>query len=159
MVLSAVQPAQNVEEEFNQVSIGVALEANALFRALDRDGNWRLSTSEVRSCKEVIASLDADSNGTLEASELPILLRVCVGRGATAHEALLEPVSIVRQSERADLEKRKELAPDWFASMDKDGDLTLTRKEFIGNREAFDKMDADENERLSVEEVLASKLE
>jgi len=35
VALSAIQPASNAKEEFNQVSIGVALEANALFRAID----------------------------------------------------------------------------------------------------------------------------
>jgi len=107
----------------------------------------------------VIASLDTDSNGTLEASELPVLVRVCVGRGVTAYKPLLEGVSIVSQSDRADQAKRKQLAPEWFASMDEDGDLTLTREEFIGTRQSFDKLDTDENDRLSVEEVLASKLE
>ena len=159
VVLSAAQPANNVKEEFNQVSIAIALEANALFRALDRDGDWRLSKIERRSCQEVIASLDLDSNGTLEASELPILMRVCIGRGASAHTTLLEAVSIVNQSDRADLAKRKNLAPQWFVSMDEDGDLNLTREEFLGNRESFNKIDTDENERLSVEEVLATKLE
>ena len=159
VVLSAAQPANNVKEEFNQVSIAIALEANALFRALDRDGDWRLSKIERRSCQEVIASLDLDSNGTLEASELPILMRVCIGRGASAHKPLLEAVSIVNQSDRADLAKRKNLAPQWFVSMDEDGDLNLTREEFLGNRESFNKIDTNENERLSVEEVLATKLE
>ena len=159
VVLSAAQPANNVKEEFNQVSIGVALEANALYRALDRDGDWSLSTIERRSCQEVISSLDLDSSGTLEASELPILLRVCVGRGPSAHKTLLEAVSIVRQSDRADQAKRKELAPQWFTSMDKDGDLALTREEFMGARKSFNKIDTNENDRLSVEEVLATKLE
>ena len=133
--------------------------ANALFRALDRDGDWRLSKIERRSCQEVIASLDLDSNGTLEASELPILMRVCIGRGASAHKPLLEAVSIVNQSDRVDQAKRKNLAPQWFVSMDEDGDLNLTREEFLGNRESFNKIDTNENERLSVEEVLATKLE
>ena len=118
-----------------------------------------MSTIERRSCQEVISSLDLDSSGTLEASELPSLLRVCVGRGPSAHKTLLEAVSIVRQSDRADQAKRKELAPQWFTSMDKDGDLALTREEFMGARKSFNKIDTNENDRLSVEEVLATKLE
>ena len=156
VVLSAAQPEGEVEEEFNQISIGVTLEGNALFRALDQDGDWSLSKSERRSCSDVIASLDTNSNG-LEAGELPILLRLCVARGATAHQALNERVAIVPQSDRANKEKQKLSAPEWFTSMDKDGDLILTREEFIGPRKSFNKIDTNKNKLLSVEEVLEFK--
>lgn len=151
VTLSAVQ--MDGETNTDQISVGVTLEPNALFRAIDQDGNGILSTSERRSCDDMLASLDTNASGTLEASELPILLRVCVARGAIAHETLTESVSIIRYSK--DKNNRKLEAPEWFASMDEDGDRKLTRDEFLGGRKSFNKMDTDKNDLLSVEEGLA----
>jgi len=151
VTLSAVQ--MDGETNTDQISVGVTLEPNALFRAIDQDGNGILSTSELRSCDDMLASLDTNASGTLEASELPVLLRVCVARGAIAHETLTESVSIIRYSK--DKNNRKLEAPEWFASMDEDGDRKLTRDEFLGGRKSFNKMDTDKNDLLSVEEGLA----
>ena len=41
--------------------------------------------------------------------------------------------------------------------MDQDSDRILTRAEFLGDRDAFDKLDLDENQQLSVEESLTSQ--
>ena len=139
-----------------QVSIGVALGSNALFRSLDQDGDWSLSTAECDAWKQVFKSLDANADGTLAANELPVLLRVCVSRGATAHEALADNVSIVRETDE-EKNQLQQAAPDWFASMDHDGTRTLTRKEFLGNRKSFDKIDTDQDDLLSIEEVLAAE--
>ena len=152
----ALSAAQSNSSANDQISIGVALESNALFRSLDRDGDWSLSDAERDSLAEVITSLDTNADGTLVTSELPILLRVCVSRGATAHEALADNVSIVLEP---DDEKMQSLqpAPGWFTSMDKDGSRTLTRKEFLGERKSFDEIDTDQNDLLSVVEALAAE--
>ena len=155
LALSAAQSADETDEATEQISIGVTLESNALFRSLDRDGDWSLSTNERDSIDEVITSLDANADGSVVISELPILLRVCVSRGAKAHEALADNVSIVLENDEE--EHSHQAAPDWFVSMDQDGSRTLTRKEFLGERTSFDEIDTDRNDLLSVAEVLAAE--
>ena len=154
LALSAA--TSNSKDSAGQISIGVALGSNALFRSLDQDGDWSLSTAECDAWQQVFKTLDVNADGTLAASELPVLLRVCVSRGATTHEALADIVSIVRETDE-EKNKLKQAAPDWFTSMDKDGTRTLTRKEFLGNRKSFDKIDTDQDDLLSVEEVLAAE--
>ena len=160
VALSAVQSDDKAHRNADQISVGVTLESNSLFRELDKNGDGSLNSAERSSFDEVIALLDDNASGTLEASEVPVLLRVCVARGAIAHEVLSGSVSITRQSDvKATKQKGKLVPPDWFASMDKDGDQMLTRDEFLGGRKSFSKMDADKNDLLSVEEGLAEKLD
>ena len=154
MALSAAQSPDETNNSTEQISIGVALGANALFQRIDQDGDWSLNTDELNSFSEVIKSLDTNADGTLAASELPILLRVCVCRGAKAHEALSHNVSIVLEPDEQG--KSFQAAPEWFTSMDQDGSRTLTRTEFLGERKSFDKIDTDQNDLLSVTEALAA---
>ena len=132
VALSAVQSDDKAHRSADQISVGVTLESNSLFRELDQNGDGSLNSAERSSFDEVIALLDDNASGTLEASEVPVLLRVCVARGAIAHEVLSGSVSITRQSDRKVKQKGKLVPPDWFASMDKDGDQMLTRDEFLG---------------------------
>ena len=159
VALSAVQSDDKAHRNADQISVGVTLEPNSLFRELDQNGDGSLNSAERSSCGDLIDLLDDNASGTLEASEVPVLLRVCVARGAIAHEVLSGSVSITRQSDGKVKQKNKLVAPDWFASMDKDGDQMLTREEFLGGRKSFSKMDADKDDLLSVEEGLAEKLD
>jgi hypothetical protein len=137
----------------DQISIGVAVEGDALFRHVDRDGDWSLSSVERRDLEQRITELDLNDDQRLEADEMPGLIRVCLARGAVADQALLETVAFLQPSEESDEPGQNIKAPEWFISMDKDGDRTLTETEFLGGAEAFSKLDADDNGVLSVEEA------
>jgi len=145
--------------EASQISVGVSAESNALFRYLDQDGNWNLSQIEIGECRDRVLELDRNADKSIDVSELPIMLRVCVGRGAVAHRSLQEHCAFVPLSDDSDDPKQKLTAPEWFVSMDQDGDRTLSRNEFLGDRTAFDELDADENQRLSIEEALSLQAE
>lgn len=151
--------AESSTTEANQVSVGVSAESNALFRYLDQDGNWNLSQIEIDECRERVLELDRNADKAVDVSELPIMLRVCVGRGAVVHRSLQDHCTFMPLSEDSDDPKQKLTAPEWFVSMDQDGDRTLSRNEFLGDRDAFDELDEDENQRLSVEEALNLKPE
>ena len=142
-----------------QISVGVLVEGNALFRHLDQDGNWSLSRIEFKACRDRIVKLDQNADQRIDIGELPTLLHVTVARGAVAHRSLQEYVAFVPESDDPNASREKLTPPQWFASMDRDGDRVLTRTEFLGEREAFDKLDSDENQRLSVEEALSSESE
>ena len=139
----------------DQVAIGVMAEGNALFRHFDRDGNWSLTMTEILTSCDQLSELDQNADENIDVSELPILLRVCVARGTVVHRSLKEHVSFIQSSDDASDSRPKLTPPEWFVSMDKDGDRMLSRKEFLGGREAFDNLDGDENELLSAEEALS----
>lgn len=139
-----------------QVSVGVLAEGNALFRHLDRDKNWELSRAEFNACQDRIFQLDQNSDQRVDLGELPMLVHVTVARGAVAHRSLQEYVTFLPLS-GTDGAGESLTPPEWFASMDRDGDRMLTRAEFLGDRDAFNRLDRDENQRLSVEESLSSQ--
>jgi hypothetical protein len=151
IVLTAAQYEGMTQSD--QISIGVAVEGDALFRHVDRDGDWSLSSVERRDLEQRITELDLNDDQRLEADEMPGLIRVCLARGAVADQALLETVAFLQPSEESDEPGQNIKAPEWFISMDKDGDRTLTETEFLGGAEAFSKLDADDNGVLSVEEA------
>jgi Ca2+-binding EF-hand superfamily protein len=45
--------------------------------------------------------------------------------------------------------------PMWFRKMDRNGDGDVSRSEFIGTREAFDRIDTDHDGLISLEEAEA----
>ena len=140
----------------SQVSVGVLAEGNAIFRHLDRDKNWELSRTEFNACQDRVFQLDQNSDQRVEVGELPMLLHVTVARGAVAHRSLQEYVAFLPFSD-TDGDRKSLKPPEWFASMDRDGDRILTRAEFLGDRDAFDKLDLDQNQQLSVKESLSSQ--
>lgn len=142
-----------------QVSIGVLTEGNALFRHLDRDGNWELSRIEINECQDQILELDQNTDQRVNVGELPVLLHVTVARGAVAHRSLQEYVTFLPLSDDANGAQEELTPPEWFVSMDQDGDRNLTRAEFLGVGDVFDELDDDQNNRLSVEESLNSHTE
>ena len=150
--------ALTAEEETKasgQVSVGVMAEGNALFRHLDQDGNWNLTRTEIDDGRDRLLELDRNSDQEIEVTELPVLLRVSVARGEVAYRSLQEHVAFVSTSEDAEDTKEKLTPPEWFVSMDQDGDRTLSRTEFLGGRDAFERLDGDSNQRISVEEALS----
>ena len=156
-----VSIALTAEEESKvagQISVGVMAEGNALFRHLDQDGNWSLSRTEMDDGRDRILELDRNSDQGIDVTELPVLLRVSVARGVAAYRSLQEYVAFVPVSGDADETKQKLTPPQWFVSMDQDGDRLLSRKEFLGGRDAFDNLDGDANQLLSVEEALSSQV-
>ena len=157
-----VTVALTAEEETKvsgQISIGVIVEGNALFRHLDQDSSWSLSRTEMSDGRDRIFELDQNADQQISVSELPILLRVCVARGEVAYRSLQEPIAFAPLTDGLEGSKEKLTPPEWFASMDQDGDRTLSRTEFLGSRDAFDRLDEDENQRVSVEEALSSQEE
>ena len=159
IALTAAEETVTEGKATGQVSVGVLAEGNTLFRHLDRDGNWELSRTEFRKSRDRIFELDRNNDEQVDVSELPVLLHVTIARGAVAHRSLQEYVTYVPSVRGPKGALKKLTPPGWFVSMDQDGDRMLTRDEFLGGRDAFDKLDKDENQRLSVEEAKSSQTE
>ena len=79
--VSVALTAEEQTKDSGQISVGVLAEGNALFRYLDRNGNWNLSRTEINDCRDRILELDVNGDQQVDVDELPILLRVCIARG------------------------------------------------------------------------------
>ncbi len=95
------------------------------FSALDENEDQRLSLRE----------FDTNGDGSIAASELPRTTAVTIGLGDYAQR--LRPA--VDQ-------------PAWFTAMDRNFDGDVSPREFLGSRQAFDRLDTDHDQLLSPSE-------
>jgi hypothetical protein len=75
--------------------------------------------------------------GTFDRAKLPRQLLAAVSRGHP----------------RAALGKPARTGPEWFLAMDRNGDGVVSRREFTGPADAFDKLDADKDGVLGAAEA------
>ena len=131
----------------SQVRVRVSHRPDAMFSALDANGDRRLAIQEVAAISRTIARLDTDADGVLIADELPDYLLVGLVQGgdqqATQLFNQLPTVATPASSE----------GPDWFQAMDHNGDGQLSAREFLGKQPQFDHLDADHDGYLQLDEA------
>jgi hypothetical protein len=133
-----------------QIAVGAAIDGNPLVRMVDTDQDHRLTRRERQQLGGFLSALDRDRDGAVTARELPIPIRFAVTLGPRVHTLLAQPTGAARTIAPAEPAPQ---APDWFLSMDKNGDHDLSRGEFLGTPEQFGQFDADADGLLSVVEA------
>jgi EF hand len=108
-----------------------------LFELLDADRDGSLSVRELRGAWDRLTAEGCAPNGAFARAELPRQLYATVSRG--------HPVAALGAPPRA--------GPEWFRASDRNGDGDVSRREFTGPAEVFDKLDADADGLLSAEEA------
>ena len=123
---------------------------NGFFQMLDGNSDGRISIRELRQCENTLVAV-ADGKKQINPSRLTKSYRIEIQRGgnslfgrvdrpsAETPAALLKPPS----------------GPIWFQRMDRNGDGDLTWDEFLGPREVFHQLDADQDDL--VDEAEATK--
>lgn len=135
----------------DQISIGAVNDGYAMLPELDLNGDERFTVRELRTLTDRLKPFDQNSNGSIELQEILPTYRVCIALGPNAHQ----PLSVLRT--RSTSASETTAAPEWFAEMDKNKDLDLSRKEFPGTDEQFQVLDADQDGLVSVQEANVSE--
>ncbi len=114
-------------------------QGRALFETVDANRDGRLSARELRRAAEALAPTDRDGDGRIALAEVPRHYLVVIGRGATGYpfgNEVFEVPATPRNKPAAN-------APAWFTKMDRNGDGDVSRREFLGPRADFDRLDRD----------------
>jgi Ca2+-binding EF-hand superfamily protein len=118
-----------------------------LFDALDTDGDGRLDLAELRGATQLLGR-----DTSLRREDVPLSWRITVRRGPGAKT--FGPVVLAappRPSGTKPVEERR--GPRWFQAMDKRRRGYLTRDDFLGPPELFQRLDRDGDGRITVEEA------
>jgi hypothetical protein len=141
---------KNTDISGSQLAIGAVIDGNPLLRLLDGDEDGRLTLRERQQLSGLLAALDRDADGQVSAGEVPVPIRLAVTLGPRVHQLLARPTGAARTIAPQEVSK----APEWFASMDKNGDGDLSRGEFLGTTEQFRQFDENGDQLLGVAEAL-----
>lgn len=140
---SAVQDAQS-----DQISLGVVNDGYPLLAEIDPNDDGQFTIRELRTLIERLKQFDRDKDGALSGGETQATIRVCFGLGPTVHRELARLRRVNRNSRTLSTP-----GPDWFIRMDRNKDNDVSRKEFPGTDEQFQKLDADGDLLISAEEA------
>lgn len=124
---------------------------DALFLALDANGDERLDGQEIDGAPQRLAKFDADGDGELVGDEIPAAMIVGLARGSLQNvDALfVPPVALAPPPGKE--------SPLWFTRMDTSGDRVISRREFLGTPEQFQTLDANKDGFVDAAEAAAAK--
>jgi Ca2+-binding EF-hand superfamily protein len=111
-----------------------------LFGALDADFDGLLSARDLRQARTLLDALDRNGDGMLALAEIPARLEFELVRGID--ERAGDEAQLVRRVVRP-TNQAETTGPLWFRKMDRNNDGDLGRREFVGPRAAFDRLDKD----------------
>jgi Ca2+-binding EF-hand superfamily protein len=115
-----------------------------LFQILDENLDRRLSQREFKAGLERVQPYDRDEDGSLEAGELLALRKYRVAFSFGVPPAVrIERQNQMDSSRRLPVVQQQTSGPEWLRKMDRNQDGDLTWREFLGPRQAFDRLDRD----------------
>jgi len=135
-------------------------EGRALFGMLDMDRDRRLGAREVLDTFARVSACDRDRDGRVSPEEIPHHIQLTLTRGdlsaLLATPTVNPAVVAARRVSLVPLSPRPAAGPAWFRKMDRNRDGDVSRREFLGTREQFDRLDLDHDGLLSPKEAQAA---
>jgi hypothetical protein len=136
-------------------------EGRALFGMLDLDRDRQLGAREVLDTFARVSACDRDRDGRVSPEEIPHHIQLTLTRGDLSI-LLAVPANgqVVVANARTPLVRpapRPAAGPAWFRKMDRNHDGDVSRREFLGAHEQFDRVDRDHDGLIGPDEAGAAR--
>jgi Ca2+-binding EF-hand superfamily protein len=143
------------------LTLSVGENGRGLFELLDTNRDGKLGIRELRTAWERLKVYDQDGDGCLSRNELPRQFQVSVSQGA-ANPFGRAGVVLLNGGRGRFVDRpaaTTKAGPLWFRMMDRNGDGDVSRREWLGTRAEFDRIDTDGDGLISLEEASAAEKE
>jgi hypothetical protein len=124
----------------SRLLLEVADGGQQLLHVLDSDPDSVLSVRELRGAAAALEKSDVNRDGRLAGNEIPQRLALELSRNTTAGAQAANQRMPKDESERGEAAPA---GPAWFQKLDRNRDGDVSRREFVGPAEIFDRLDAD----------------
>jgi Ca2+-binding EF-hand superfamily protein len=147
---------RQLEAARRRLVVTTADEGRAIFVILDLDKDRRLGAREVMRTVDRVLSWDINGDGRISPEEIPYHFQVTIARGGLpglTGEGVATPAPRGLVASAPD---RPAVGPDWFLKMDRNHDGDVSRREFLGPRDQFDRLDRDKDGLIDPDEARAA---
>ncbi len=150
--------AQESDTSEGRTMLSVVDQGRSLFDVVDANHDLRLSEREIAGILDKVHPHDRDGDGRITAAEIPHRYRLGFGRGRSTLLSRFGFFTIeFVESTRAPGAPPGGKAPSWFGKMDRNLDGDVSRREFLGARPDFDRLDTDRNGLLDGDEAAKAR--
>jgi Ca2+-binding EF-hand superfamily protein len=136
----------------SQMVLAAADQGRAIFAIMDLNRDRHLGVREIRNTVARVSLWDRNGDGLIGADEIPHHYQMTIGRGQIT--PMGRPAIVNRLMRENEPPAAATSGPSWFRRMDRNRDGDVSRREFLGPRAAFDRLDRDGDGLISVEEAV-----
>jgi Ca2+-binding EF-hand superfamily protein len=135
----------------SQVVLAAADQGRAIFAIMDLNRDRHLGVREIRNTVARVSLWDRNGDGLIGADEIPHHYQMTISRGQIT--PMGRPALVGRLLREDGPPATAPSGPSWFRRMDRNKDGDVSRREFLGPRAAFDRLDRDGDGLIDVEEA------
>ncbi len=146
---------QQTQAARSQLVLSVADQGRAIFAIMDLNRDRELGIREIRDAVARVSSWDKDRDGQIRSDEIPHHYQLAIGRGQITAVGMSRFVA--REAIGAPGARQPGAGPSWFRKMDHNRDGDISRREFLGPRAVFERLDRDHDGLIDADEASRAK--